>query len=206
MEKIYEAVAVDEELGISEGSVKEEFEATTITEPSTDEIAYTTFVPTLHRNFIIVGYTIVAMLLIELNVSCCVEYFRVVVYSCSRPTLSSSLDCPTQNINFELHSSSAMWIAYVATELSFIGLIFMKLCLSYVGMQVYFVRFMLIKWSDVPIPNSVAFTVDVITACNFLIFYFLAMDGKISKTERNTAEVIILMALLIRCAFVDIST
>ena len=99
-----------------------------------------------------------------------------------------------------------MWIAYVAAELSFIGLIFMKLCLSYVVMQVYFVRFMLIKWSDVPIPNSVAFTVDVITACNFLIFYFLAMDGKISKTERNTAEVIILMALLIRCAFVDIST
>ena len=84
----------------------------------------------------------------------------------------------------------------------------MKLYLSYVGMEIYyFVRYMMIKkWSDVPIPNSVAFTVDVITACNFLIFYFLAMDGKISKAERNTAEVIILVALLIRCAFVDIRT
>ena len=84
----------------------------------------------------------------------------------------------------------------------------MKLYFSYVGMVIYyFVRYMMIKkWSDVPIPNSVAFTVDVITACNFLIFYFLAMDGKISKTERNTAEVIILVALLIRCAFVDIRT
>jgi hypothetical protein len=78
MEKIYEAVAVDEELGMIEGSVKES-EATANTESSTDEIAYTTFVPTLHRNFIIVGYTIVAMLLIELNVSFSVEYVGVVV-------------------------------------------------------------------------------------------------------------------------------
>jgi hypothetical protein len=61
-----------------EGSVKES-EATANTESSTDEIAYTTFVPTPHRNFIIVGYTIVAMLLIELNVSFSVEYVGVVV-------------------------------------------------------------------------------------------------------------------------------
>lgn len=114
-----------------------------------------------------------------------------------------------KNIELELHSSYAMWLTFVATELSFIGLFFMKLYFSYVGMVIYYfvrVRFMLIKWPDDPIPNSVAFAVDVITACNFLIFYFLAMDGKISKTERNTAEVIILVALLIRCAFVDIRT
>ena len=127
-----------------------------------------------------------------------------------------TLDCPIfllisapKNIELELHSSYAMWLTFVATELSFIGLFFMKLYFSYVGMVIYYfvrVRFMLIKWPDDPIPNSVAFAVDVITACNFLIFYFLAMDGKISKAERNTAEVIILVALLIRCAFVDIRT
>jgi hypothetical protein len=83
MQKIYEAVAVDEVLvGMNGGLVVErESEATTIPEPpSTDEIASTTFVPTLHRNFILVGYIIVASLLIELYVSCDVELLELWSY------------------------------------------------------------------------------------------------------------------------------
>ena len=104
--------------------------------------------------------------------------------------------------NIELHSSSAVWITYVAVELSFIGLIFLKLYISFGCMQIYFGRFALLTiWSDVPMPNVVAFTVlAVIIVCNFLIFCGLSMDGKVSKMERNIAEVLILIALLALCA------
>lgn len=69
-------------------------------------------------------------------------------------------------------------------------------------MQIYFIHFVLFKWSDVSVQNAVAFTVDVITVNHFLMVFFLAMDGEISKTKRKTAEIIIiLMALLLtRCA------
>ena len=81
MKNIYEAVMIDEELGIvNEGSVKGGgAEATTIAEPSTKEIASTTtFEPPIHCNLIIFGwvqfgYAIASILLIEINVSCSVK-------------------------------------------------------------------------------------------------------------------------------------
>jgi hypothetical protein len=219
MEKVYEAVMIDEESCRNEGLlVKEEAEATsTITGPCTEEIAYNTFVPPIHRNLstlslVQFGYSIVSVLLIELNVSRSVKMFELwcfwifTAHTEKWTLLIFYFLLITACQHIELHSSSAMWILYVAAELSFIGLIFLKLYISYGGIQIYFVRFAVLKWSGVPMPDAVAFTVDVICICNFLIFCFLAMDGKISMTKRNSAEVLILMTLLVRCARMDIGT
>ena len=97
----------------------------------------------------------------------------------------------------DAHSISTMYLVFNATEVAFIGLILMKLYYSYVFLQLFFLGFMLMKFSEVPMSDVITSFMLVIAWCNFLVIFFLAMDKHFNKTEREKMESIITLTILL---------
>jgi hypothetical protein len=97
----------------------------------------------------------------------------------------------------DANSISAMYLVYGATVVSFIGLIVMKLYYSYVFLQLYFLGFIMVKFSEVPISDAITTTMQVILWCNFLVVFSLAMGNHFNKTEWYKIESIITVPFLL---------
>jgi hypothetical protein len=89
------------------------------------------------------------------------------------------------------------YLVYGAAAVALIGLVLMKLYLSYVFLQLYFLGFMLMKFSDVPMSDAITSFMLVIAWCNFLVIFFLALDKHFNKTERDKMESIITLTILL---------
>jgi hypothetical protein len=101
----------------------------------------------------------------------------------------------------DAHSISTMYLVFNATEVTFIGLILMKLYYSYVFLQLFFLGFMLMKFSEVPMSDAITSILRVIVWCHFLVAFFLATDNHFSKTERYKIESIITVPFLLIMLF-----
>ncbi|KAL3767003.1 hypothetical protein ACHAWU_004501 [Discostella pseudostelligera] len=94
-------------------------------------------------------------------------------------------------------SNMDAYLVYGAAAVALIGLVLMKLYLSYVFLQLYFLGFMLMKFSDVPMSDAITSFMLVIAWCNFLVIFFLALDKHFNKTERDKMESIITLTILL---------
>jgi len=89
------------------------------------------------------------------------------------------------------------YLVYGAAAVALIGLVLMKLYLSYVFLQLYILGFMLVKFSEVPMSDAITSILRVIAWCHFLVAFFLATDNHFSKTERYKIESIITVPFLL---------
>ena len=94
-----------------------------------------------------------------------------------------------------------MNLVYGAAVVALIGLILMKLYYSYLCLQLYFLGFMLVKFSEVPMSDAITSILRVIAWCHFLVAFFLATDNHFSKTERYKIESIITVLFLLIMLF-----
>jgi hypothetical protein len=194
MEKIYEAVVVDEEFVVDEelgmNAGKEEAEATRITPPSTD----------INRPVIVILYWTVILLSISLNVSQFNTSERVRFVLFRRSTLQHHYSSHHRKSNYNFSDDTKYLIVSGAVDAAIFGLVFMKLYTSFGAFYLYILGWTWLNYSHGSVAMPVDTYLNVIASCSFLVVYFLAMDGQFSKTkryERYEIEAIIVIVLLL---------